>query len=179
MENNIILKDEQKVEIVESKEVVFNANVGEEPRRLQIKTQIRENQDTKNKFKAVSVLMHLDVYDVDGNYEGKKNRWVNLKFTKEAWKNLEGTSNVKSVDDLTLGFLYVRAKGIQAPRSYRPSYSKLKDGSIKYDKNGEAEIKYPEVWIKEGIIGFEQYVSSQDSFDYKQTIDAETGEIKE
>ena len=56
-----------------------------------------------------------------------------------------------------------------------------------YDDDGNAIIKYPEIWIERGVLGFIPFVTSQDDLDVdnvEEVIDAEevkvddeTGEV--
>lgn len=134
-----------------------------------------------NVFKSVKAYMCLDCYSVDGDYEGEFSRWIDVHFTRDAFKNTQ--CDIKAIDDLQTGTLYVLSKNLQAPSSYRPEYEKDKDGNEVLDSDGERKIKYPQIWVKGGIIGFIPYAPSQDKFNRKpkkhnEAVDAETGEVK-
>jgi len=118
-----------------------------------------------NTFKSVKAYMLLDCYNVDGDYEGEFLRWIDVHFTRDAFKNTQ--CEIKAIDDLQSGTLYVLAKNLQAPTTYRPKYEKDKDGNDVLDADGERKIKYPQIWIKGGIVGFIPYAPSQDKFNRK------------
>ena len=71
--------------------------------------------------------------------------------------------------DLRTGFLYVIAKYIDSPKRYE----------VKEDEE-TGVLKYPQIWIKGGIVGFEAMVAEQDEFDYVPEVkEAEIEEPKE
>lgn len=184
MENNIdVLKNENVSLVEEVKDVkpLFNPNASENIIRLCIRCKKRKSSKGIE-FNTAQVSIYLDCYDEDGNFEEKANRWVDLKFKREAFKEAVGeTINVSSIDDLSGGFLYVKGGYIDKPKRYQIKDKVDKNGNTIYDENGEALKQFPECWIKGGIIGFEKYVPSQDDFEYhkkENVIDAETGEIK-
>jgi hypothetical protein len=148
-EKNLVVSNEN---VVVDAKPNYNKNSGESVIKLQIRTKVQRTE--KNSFNTVKVLMHLPVF-MDGVYEGIKNRWVDVKFKKDAFKFVSGDCNVHSVDDLTTGFLYVKAKSINAPLKYE----------IKVDDES-GELIYPTVWIRGSIVGFEPYCVSQSQFDY-------------
>lgn len=119
-----------------------------------------------NIFKSVKGYMVLDTYDIEGNYLGEFAKWLDVHFTKEAFDNCMA-SDIKRIDDLSMGTLYVLSKYLQAPSIYRPKYKKDKNNEEVYDENGNQVIEYPQIWVKGGIVGFIPYTSSQDKFNRK------------
>ena len=143
--SDLVLKNEGSVEVVS---VVSNI--------IKITIKCKKIKLEKNSFNSVKALMYLPVYDNDGNYLGKYNRWIDMHFTKDAFKT--APEGISSVDDLSTGTLYVEASSIQAPNVYR----------VKEDEN-TGELSYPTIWIKGGIKQFEKYVVSQDAFNHHET----------
>ena len=143
--SDLVLKNEGSVEVVS---VVSNI--------IKITIKCKKIKLEKNSFNSVKALMYLPVYDKDGNYLGKYNRWIDMHFTKDAFKT--APEGISSVDDLSTGTLYVEASSIQAPNVYR----------VKEDEN-TGELSYPTIWIKGGIKQFEKYVVSQDAFNHHET----------
>lgn len=119
-----------------------------------------------NIFKSVKGYMVLDTYDIEGNYLGEFAKWIDVHFTKDAFDGCMA-SDIKRIDDLSMGTLYVLSKYLQAPSIYRPHYKKDKDNNDVYDENGNQVIEYPQIWIKGGIVGFIPYTPSQDKFNRK------------
>lgn len=144
------------------------SNKGDAIIKVQIKCRNIQKKDKSGTFKSVKFWKKVIVIN-DGIVEGKKGRWMDLKFTKKAFNK---DCNVHSIDDLTSGFLYVRANGLQAPKTY----------VIKEDENGDPI--YPNGWVKDGsVLGFEPYVEEQDDYSYdndkKDVVDAEVVEEEE
>lgn len=163
----------------------FNRNLGDKPIRISIKVQKKTNSKTGKQFNDVSGLKNIDVYGNEdskesGKYLGRKNRWLRMHFTQDAFKNDKNTDcNISDINDLSTGFLYVKAKYIQSPKKYQVVFDKNEKGELLYNKDGKAKMIYPEIWIKGGILGFEPYVSDQDEFDYHQPdLDAEFEEVE-
>lgn len=161
----------------------YNKNLGDKIIKISIKVR-KAKAGSGNIFKSVKGLKYVEVI-TDGKSEGKKNRWLDVHFKKKAFTT---ECCVHSVDDLTTGFLYVKAKCIQSPRKYEVIEETDVNGNIIYDVKGEAKLKYPSIWIlDDGIVGFEAYVSDQDEFDYHEPVieassvkvDEESGEIIE
>lgn len=178
MANEIIVKSTKRGNVVlpefekEGKDVL---SIAEEPRRIKIFSKKVKNKQTKQLFTAVSGYAKLPCYDIDGNYEGIKVKSLNVHFQKDAFKN---AVNVKSPDDLKYGNLYVKAKGLQIPSKYQPTYQKDEDGDDVYDEKGNAVIEYPVIWIKdECVIGFEEFVTSQDALDVDSDSNVADAEI--
>ena len=87
---------------------------------------------------------------------------------------------------LVSGYLYVKAKGLRLPTVYKLRYERDKEGNILYDANGEAIIKYPEIWVESDVLGLQEFVTTQDALDVDKYADAvevkydeETGEVDE
>lgn len=170
---NITLPDFEKKEEVVS--------IADEPRRLKISVSKKKNKSTGNVFNAVSGYAKLEVFDDEGNSLGIKVKKMNVHFRKDAFK---GAINVHNVDELKSGYLYVKAKGIQIPPRYQITEAKDDKGNIKYDEDGNALLKYPEIWIQSDIIGLEEFVTSQSALDVddeSNVVDAKydeaTGEV--
>lgn len=128
-----------------------------------------------NIFKSVKGYMCLDCYNVDGDYEGEFSRWIDVHFTRDAFKNTQ--CEIKSIDDLQSGTLYVLAKYLQAPSVYKPEYLKDDEGNEVLTTDGERVIKYPQIWVKGGIVGFIPYAPSQDKFNRKPKKHADATDI--
>ena len=143
----------------------YNKKTGDVVIPISIKCK-RVKTDKVN-FNAVSGLMYLPVID-NGIDIGEANRWLNIHFTKEAFKNIPDECDAKSIEDLKTGTLYVKAQFVQAPSRYEVSV----DAET-------GEVTYPSIWIRGGIMGFEPYVVSADKFAYhkkEKVQDAETTE---
>lgn len=154
MTNEIVESKQDLVEVVDSKPN-YNKKTGDVVIPIAIKCKRIKND--KVNFNAVSALMYLPVIK-DGVDIGYRNRWINVHFTKEAFKTADKACDITSVEDLRTGTLYVMAKGVQAPNRYEVTEN---------DETGEVE--YPEIWIREGIMGFEPYTVSAESFSYHKT----------
>ena len=156
MTNEIAKQTNQEVEIINEVNPVFNDKAGDKIIRISIKCRKMKTLDGKNEFNSIKGLKHLRVYDDEGVDIGKHNRWLDVHFTQDAFSvDKQPTRNFDNLMDLTTGFLYVKAKFIDSPRTYR----------ITEDKD-TGELKYPEIWIKGGIAFFEPLVAEQDEFDY-------------
>lgn len=148
MANEVILKD--------GKLAIAGMDVSPEEKYIRLGIIVRNvKREGKPSFKSVKGYMYLGCYD-NGNYQGKKGKWLDVKFTREAFKDSE---TVKSVDDLKTGDLYVYATKIQAPSKYEITKKDGKD-------------VYPVIYIKGGIIGFIPYTPSQEAFNRPDYEDA-------
>lgn len=166
---NEIQNTNEVVEVVETKEVKppFNDKAGEKIIRISIKCRKMKTKDGKKDFNSIKGLKHLRVYDDEGVDIGKHNRWLDVHFTQDAFSvDKQPTRNFDNLMDLTTGFLYVKAKFIDSPRTYR----------ITEDKD-TGELKYPEIWIRGGIAFFEPLVAEQDEFDYVEPEVAKAIEV--
>lgn len=165
MENQIV-ENKNTAEIVEDR-TIYNKNVGEKIYAISIKC--KRVKTNKVNFNAVSGLMYLPVIK-DGVDIGEANRWLNVRFTKNAFNDTPEECKVRSIEDLTTGTLYVKAIKIQAPSRYEPTVN---------EETGEVE--YPSIWIRGGIVGFEPYVVSEDKFAYhkkEKSIEAEATPVE-
>ena len=153
-----------------------NKEGGSDVLGLQVKAKMMTTKDGKKKFNSIKVMMYIrTLVNKDGKVidRGYQNRWIDLRFTQDAFKTdcYEGCI-LKDVNDIKTGMLYVKADYVDAPNKYQ----------VVKDEDGKD--KYPEVWIKGGLIGFQKYKPTQSAFTYQPTtkddvIDAETGEVKE
>lgn len=169
MANEITVTQNGVATVVDAK--IYNKNLANEVRCIQIKC--RKVKTEKNTFNSVKGYKKLYVINEEGINEGKQGRWIDVHFTKDAFKGVPADCEVHSSDDLSTGYLYVKAKYIQAPRKYQV---------VENEETGELE--YPSMWIKGGIVGFEAYVDSQDDYDYEPSknsnvIEAETKLVEE
>ncbi len=173
---NVILPDFSK----KDESVV---TIADEPRRLKIVCFKKKNKKTGNLFNSVTGYVKLECFDIDGKSEGVKTKGLQVHFRKDAFKN---AVNVHTPDELKSGYLYVKAKGIQIPNSYKVTQAKDEDGELLYDEDGNAVFKYPVIWIQSDVIGLEEMVTSQsalnvdedeDVVDAEVKVDEETGEI--
>lgn len=158
MTNEITKNENAVVEVVESEKPVFDfAKAGEQVIKISIKCKIEKRLDNGKPFNAIKGLKHLTVIDEDGIDIGKHNRWLDLRFRQDAFTvDKQPTRNFDNINDLKTGFLYVIAKYIDSPKKY----------IVKEDAE-TGELKYPEIWIRGGIVGFEPLVAEQDEFNYK------------
>lgn len=175
---------------VESKAVTVpdfnNINLGEEPRRLKVKVRkAKTKQNGKDKiFNSISAYVKLPVYEGvgdDAEYVGVKVKLLSVHFRKDAFK---GCSNLSSPEDENFksGYLYVKAKGLRIPNAYRVVEEKDENGEVIYNEDGTAKLKYPEIWIEQGILGLQAFVTSQSALDVdddKEVVEAETVENEE
>ena len=190
MSNEIIVKDINAVGIKSTKMDLPNfkeLNLGDEPRRLKIKVENGTKADG-TKFKKVTGYIKCDIYEGiedEAKLVGRGVKRVSVHFKQVAFKEERGENcNVSDINDLTSGYLFVKAKGLRKPSVYKLRYERdKKTNEIKYDEEGNAIIKYPEIWIERGILGFIGYVTSQDDLDVDNEsvvdakVDAETGEV--
>lgn len=171
---NIVLPDFSKKD-----EVV---NIADEPRRLKINCFKKKNKKTGNIFNSVSGFVKLEVFDLDGKSLGIQTKQLTVHFKRDAFKD---AVNVHSPEELKTGYLYIKAKGIQIPTSYRVKQDEDEDGNPKYDEDGNAIYKYPSIWIQSDIIGLEEAVTSQVALNVDEdenvmnaeVVDEETGEV--
>lgn len=165
MANDVVSIDNNAAVVMESPN--YNKKTGDKVLTLTIKCRPVKTDETE--FNSVSVLKYLPVIK-DGKNIGKRNMWISLHFTKDAFKGVPNECEVHTPDDLMSGFLYVKAKAVQSPKVYE----------VKEDEK-TGELVFPEAWIKKPncIVGFEPYVSEQEEFDYHEApIEAETEEKK-
>ena len=163
MQNEVAeVKDE--VVVIDNK-VNYNKKTGEVVIPISIKCK-RIKTDKVN-FNAVSGLMYLPVIE-NGVDLGEANRWLNIHFTKDAFKNVPDECDAKSIEDLKTGTLYVKAQFVQAPSRYEVQVN---------EETGELE--YPNIWIRGGIMGFEPYVVSADRFAYHKKEKVQDAEVTE
>lgn len=158
-------------------------NLGDEPRRLRIKV-TKGKKETGETFNKITGYCILDIYEGvedEAKYVRTGVKRISVHFRKVAFK---GSANVHSPEDLVSGYLYVKAKGLRLPSVYKLRYEKDKDGNILYDANGEAIIKYPEIWVESDVLGLQEFVTTQDALDVDKYADAvevkydeETGEV--
>lgn len=163
------IQTNEVTEVVDTKEVkpVFNDKAGDKIIRISIKCRKMKTKDGKKDFNSIKGLKHLQVFDDEGVNIGKHNRWLDVHFTQDAFKvDKQESRNFDDVMDLTTGFLYVKAKYIDSPRTYR----------ITEDAE-TGELKYPQIWIKGGIAYFEPLVAEQDEFDYVEPEQAKAIEV--
>lgn len=183
--SNVLSVVSSNVELPDFKQI----DLGNEPRKLKIKVTNGKKADGTT-FKKVTGYAKLPIYEGIGDeavYVRDGVKRMSVHFKKVAFKDECGdTLNVHDIEDLQSGYLFVKAKGLRIPSVYRLQYEKNEDGSIKYDNNGEAVIKYPEIWIEKGVLGFLAAVTSQDSLDVDDEkevvdvkVDEETGEVVE
>ena len=176
MANEIIKNENVEVTIIdEVKEVIdYNAKIGDDIIGLTIKCKRIKKGDLD--FNSVKGMLYLPIYELNKKgdlvYKGDGNRWLDVHFMKIAFKGVPNECDVHSPEDLTTGTLYVRLKGIQVPSKY----------VITKDEDGN-DI-YPEIWVKNSIVGFVPYTPNKDVFKYHKPekiieYDEETGEIKD
>ena len=188
MANEVIIKKSNSVGIVSTQMELPNfkeLNLGDEPRKLQIKVE-NGKKDDGSTFKKVTGYVILDIYEGiedEAKFVRRGIKRISVHFKKVAFKEEAGENlNVHDIEDLQSGHLFVKAKGLRKPSIYKLRYERDKEGNIMYDENGEAIIKYPEIWIERGVLGFIPFVTSQDDLDvenYKDdSIDAEASDVK-
>lgn len=167
---NVILPDFSK----KDESVV---TIADEPRRLKIVCFKKKNKTTNNLFNSVTGYVKLECFDEDGKSEGVKTKGLQVHFRKDAFKN---AINVHTPDELKSGYLYVKAKGIQIPNSYKVTQAKDENGELMYDEDGNAIYKYPCIWIQSDVIGLEEMVTSQTALNVDEdedVVDVETNEV--
>ena len=179
VKSNVLSVSSCNVEIPNFKEI----DLGNEPRRLKIKVTNGKKADG-TKFKKVTGYVRLPIYEGIGDdavYVRDGIKRISVHFKQVAFKEERGeTCNVSDINDLQTGYLFVKAKGLRIPSVYRITEEKDSEGNIIYQENGEAKIKYPEIWIEKGVLGFLASVTSQNALDVDaddNTVDAE--DVKE
>ena len=188
MANEVIIKKSNSVGIVSTQMELPNfkeLNLGDEPRKLQIKVE-NGKKDDGSTFKKVTGYVILDIYEGiedEAKFVRRGIKRISVHFKKVAFKEEAGENlNVHDIEDLQSGHLFVKAKGLRKPSIYKLRYERDKEGNIVFDDDGNAKIKYPEIWIERGVLGFIPFVTSQDDLDvenYKDdSIDAETSDVK-
>ena len=161
-----------------------NVDLGNEPRRLRIKCRPGKTASGKP-FNSITGYAKLPVYDGD-TFVGVKVKRMSVHFRKTAFK---GSSNVHTPEDLKSGYLYVKAKGLRIPNVYKVTEKLDKDGNVMYNENGEAILKYPEIWVESDVLGLMEFVTSQSALDVDgddnvidgeaSNVNPETGEVIE
>lgn len=164
----------------------FNRNLGNNVIKISVKTKKFVNKKTGKPFNSIKGLKHITVLAGEdkenaGADLGRKNVWLDVHFLADAFKTEKGEyCTITDANDITTGYLYVLAKYIQSPSKYQVKFERDKQTDEIVYKDGKAVLKYPEIWIKGGIMGFEPYVSTQDEFDYQTPdMDAEFEEVEE
>ena len=179
VKSNVLSVSSCTVEIPNFKEI----DLGNEPRRLKIKVTNGKKADG-TKFKKVTGYVRLPIYEGIGDdavYVRDGIKRISVHFKQVAFKEERGeTCNVSDINDLQTGYLFVKAKGLRIPSVYRITEEKDSEGNIIYQENGEAKLKYPEIWVEKGVLGFLASVTSQNALDVDaddNTVDAE--DVKE
>lgn len=179
VKSNVLSVSSCNVEIPNFKEI----DLGNEPRRLKIKVTNGKKADG-TKFKKVTGYVRLPIYEGIGDdavYVRDGIKRISVHFKQVAFKEERGeTCNVSDINDLQTGYLFVKAKGLRIPSVYRITEEKDSEGNIIYQENGEAKLKYPEIWVEKGVLGFLASVTSQNALDVDaddNTVDAE--DVKE
>ena len=170
---------------------------------LSVKSKQIPKSDGKGTFPSIKVLMYIRtlqsigengepvyVFDKDTKVtykdRGYMNRWIDLHFTTKAFKEgcYEGCI-LKDINDIKTGTLYVNANYIDKPNKWIVTPLVDEKGNQVYNKKGEPVMKYPEVWIKGGLIGFQKFKPTQSSFSYHPNnikdveVNEVTGEVTE
>lgn len=173
--SNVLSVASCNVELPNFKEI----DLGNEPRRLKIKVTNGKKADG-TKFKKVTGYVKLPIYEGIGDdavYVRDGIKRISVHFKQVAFKEERGnTCNVSDINDLQTGYLFVKAKGLRIPSVYRITEEKDSEGNIIYQENGEAKLKYPEIWVEKGVLGFLASVTSQNALDVDSddnTVDAE------
>lgn len=193
MANEVIVKKNASVGIVSTNMELPNfkeVNLGDEPRRLKIRVENGHKADGGT-FKKVYGYIICDIYEgieEEAKFVRRGVKKLSVHFKKVAFKEEKGeNSNVSDIEDLSSGYIFVKAKGLRKPSQYKLRYERDKEGNIIYDKDGNAKIKYPEIWIEKGILGFIAVVTAQEDLDvdnYNENVvdvkvNEETGEVVE
>lgn len=195
MANDVIVKKNEAVGIVSTNMELPNfkeLNLGDEPRKLKIRVENGTKKDG-TKFKKVYGYIICNIYDGiedEAKFVRRGIKRLSVHFKQVAFKEEKGENiNVSDINDLSSGYLFVKAKGLRKPTNYKLRYERDDKGNIVYDDNGEAKIKYPEIWIERGILGFIAVVTAQEDLDVDNfnedvvdaevKVDAETGEVVE
>ena len=188
MANEVIVKKTNSVGVVSTQMELPNfkeLNLGDEPRRLKIKVETGKKEDGST-FKKVTGYINCDIYEGiedEAKFVKRGVKRISVHFKKVAFKDEKGeNSHVSDIEDLQSGYLFVKAKGLRKPSIYKLRYERDEDGQIVYDDDGNAKIKYPEIWIERGVLGFIPFVTSQDDLnvdDEKEVVDAEEVKVDE
>lgn len=179
--SNVLSVESSNIQLPDFKQI----DLGDEPRKLKIKV-TNGKKDDGSTFKKVTGYVVLDIYEGiedEAKFVRRGIKRISVHFKKVAFKEEAGENlNVHDIEDLQSGHLFVKAKGLRIPSIYKLRYEHDKDGNIMYDNNGEAIIKYPEIWVERGMLGFIPFVTAQDSLNvenYKDdSIDAEASDVK-
>ena len=189
MANEVIIKKSNSLSVESGNIGLPNfkeINLGEEPRKLKIKVENGTRSDG-TKFKKVTGYIKLPIYEGIGEeakYVRDGVKRISVHFRQDAFDDRPETSNISKINDLKSGYLFVKAKGLKIPAVYKINYKKDDKDNIIYDDNGEAKLKYPEIWVECGVLGLLEFVTSQSALDVddeKEVIDVneETGEVLE
>lgn len=160
MANEIVKNENVKVKVIdEVKNLVdYNAKIGEDVVGLTIKCKRIKDDKKGIDFNSVKGMLFIPVYELnkkgDPVYKGDYNRWMDVHFTKVAFKGVPNECDVHSPEDLTTGTLYIRLKGIQVPSKYIVT------------KDEDGKDVYPEIWVKHSIVGFVPYTPDKSVFEY-------------
>ena len=188
MANEVIIKKNNSVGVVSTQMELPNfkeLNLGDEPRKLKIRVENGKKKDGTT-FKKVTGYIKCDIYEGiedEAKFVSRGVKRISVHFKKVAFKDERGENcNISDIEDLQSGYLFVKAKGLRKPSIYKLRYERDDEGNIVYDENGEAVIKYPEIWIEKGVLGFIPFVTAQDDLNVdneEEIVDAETGEVIE
>lgn len=186
MANEVIIKKNNSVGVVSTQMELPNfkeLNLGDEPRKLKIRVENGKKKDGTT-FKKVTGYIKCDIYEGiedEAKFVSRGVKRISVHFKKVAFKDERGENcNISDIEDLQSGYLFVKAKGLRKPSIYKLRYERDDEGNIVYDENGEAVIKYPEIWIEKGVLGFIPFVTAQDDLNVdneEEIVDAETGEV--
>lgn len=188
MANEVIIKKNNSVGVVSTQMELPNfkeLNLGDEPRKLKIRVENGKKKDGTT-FKKVTGYIKCDIYEGiedEAKFVSRGVKRISVHFKKVAFKDERGENcNISDIEDLQSGYLFVKAKGLRKPSIYKLRYERDDESNIVYDENGEAVIKYPEIWIEKGVLGFIPFVTAQDDLNVdneEEIVDAETGEVIE
>lgn len=166
-QNELVLNENGVIDTSKLNKKVDNSYL-----QIGIKCKKMKTKDGKKNFLSVKAYMELECYDIDGTYEGFKSRWIDVHFTQDAFDGVDSNCDIKKIDNLQTGTLYVLSKYVQAPTRYQ----------VREEANDEGVIEkiYPAIWIKGGIVGFIPYTPSQNSFNrtIKKHQDAQDAEVE-
>lgn len=205
-------KEKQEIQLVENSKYnaisqnVLNQNYGDLIVKISIYVETRKKKDGTS-YPYISAKGKYNIIE-NGEIKDKSMKWVDLHFTKEAFKkDCSDLLQVHTPDDLSTGWLFVKAKYVQKGKNYEvkeaywlnDKHEKLTSEPLDengnelepaFSKNGKRLNVYPNMWIKGGVIAFQPKVVSQEDFEEDEFIDVkpeeavsqvdfETGEIIE
>lgn len=165
MKNNIVLRSNQKSNLV-APDFKENENADAEVRRIKIVCETGTKKDGGT-FKKVYGLVVMDTYSTKDfeNYTalGLQVHKLRIGFQKKAF---DKAKNVRSIESLQGGYLYVFEELAHIPTTYKLRYKKDKNGNYILNDKGEKIVKFPEIWLDDySIIGLEKFRVSQDALD--------------